>query len=287
MSDMRVPLPVELETVVRFTTLGVRFWDAARETAIGPGLDVIAWPEDQPRARRTRAGLTHSDVYAFHDLPGMRVVEQPQGERAPDSPPFTRRFVVAVNDGEGRYLPVVFRVDLPYRGIYPTASSASPSNGSPPGFYLFAAPTRPTAGLAVVRAELVEHATRRPAAHALIEVIGTDGTWYGVADARGMVMVAFAYPGFGAAPPSSPPRSPSTAREPQRWPVTARVRYEPAMQQVPPGAALPDLASIFAQAPASVRRQDGGPATDDLAVELEFGRDLLLASTPLNVLLVG
>jgi hypothetical protein len=59
------------------------------------------------------------------------------------------------------------------------------------------------------------------------------------------------------------------------------------MQQVPPGANLPDLASIFAQAPAPVRRQDGGPATDDLATELEFGRDLRLASTPLNELLVG
>jgi len=273
-----------LERQVIFTPLGIRFRDSAREVAVGQGLELAAWPEARPDQRR-RGSLTRSGVYMFQGLPGLAAVERAASGDAPASPPLNRRFVVEVRDQEERFVPVVFRVYLPYRGIFPTATLASPGGG-PPGFYLFSAPTRPAAGLAVLRVELVEP-SGAPAAHGVVEVEGPGATWYGVANGAGVAAVMFAYPPFGATPPTSPPRAAAEARQPQRWPVTVRVRYQPAARAVPAGSALPDLSSIFAQAHAPVRPTAAGPPALTLAEELEFGSELVLASAPRAQLLVG
>ncbi len=275
---------VPLERQAIFTPLGVRFWDAAREVAVGPGLELEAWPEGAPDLRR-RGSLTGAGIYILQGLPGMLAVERSDDSGAPASPPISRRFVVEVRDQERRFVPVVFRLDLPYRGIYPTASLTSPG-GSPPGFYLFSAPTRPAAGLAVLRAELQEPGGA-PAAHAVVEVEGPGISWYGVANSDGVAAVMFAYPAFGATPPTSPPRPAALAGQPQRWPITVRVRYQPAAQIVPPGSTLPDLGSLFAQAPAPIRPTAAAPPVFALAEELEFGSELVLESAPRAQLLVG
>lgn len=271
---------VRLETVTIATPFGVRFWDSAYEGPAGDGLLVRAWPEDRPHERPTDATPTRAGVYALHHLPGLHAAEYPDGA-SPGSPPLSRRFVVAVRDPQGIFLPTVFRVDLPHLGVYPHASGGSP------GFYLFSAPTRPPAQLAVVRAELVERASRRPAAYAVLEVSQAARTWYGITNADGRCAVMFGYPPFGPTPPASPPRSAESAHERQRWPITLRVRYQPAAQLVPPGADQPDLASIFAQAPANLRPTEAGPAAPALSSELEFGAELFVASTPLDTLLIG
>lgn len=275
---------VPLERLAIFTPLGVRFWDAAREVAIGPGLQLEAWPEDAPALRR-RGSLTRSGIYILQGLPGLVAVERSGDNTAPASPPISRRFVVEVRDQERRFVPVVFRLDLPYQGIYPTASQSSPGDG-PPGFYLFSAPTRPIAGLAVLRAELQEPGGA-PAAHAVIEVEGPGITWYGVANGDGVAAVMFAHPPFGATPPTSPPQQASVAGQPQRWPITVRVRYQPAAQSVPSGSALPELASLFAQALAPIRPTAAASPVFALAEELEFGSELVLESAPRAQLLVG
>ena len=275
---------VPLERLAIFTPLGVRFWDAAREVAVGPGLQLEAWPEDAPSLRR-RGSLTHAGIYILQGLPGLATVERTTDGDPPASPPISRRFVVEVRDEQERFVPVVFRVDLPYRGIYPTAGLGSPGD-RPPGFYLFSAPTRPSIGLAVLRAELVEPGGA-PAAHAVVEVEGPRATWYGVANADGVVAVIFAYPPFGATPPTSPPRPAAEARQPQRWPITVRVRYQPSARVVPPGSDLPDLASIFAQGFAPIRPAAAAPAVFALIEELEFGSELVLESAPRAQLLVG
>jgi hypothetical protein len=77
------------------------------------------------------------------------------------------------------------------------------------------------------------------------------------------------------------------ARQPQRWPISVRVRYQPAARSVPAGSDLPDLASIFAQAHAPIRPTAAGPPVFALAEELEFGSELVLMSAPRAHLLVG
>lgn len=275
---------VPLERLTIFTPLGVRFWDAAREQVVGPGLQLEAWPEDAPRLRR-RGSLTRAGIYMLQGLPGLATVERTTNGDPPASPPISRRFVVQVRDTEERFVPVVFRVDLPYRGIYPIASLGSPAD-RPPGFYLFSAPTRLPGGLAVLRAELLEPAGA-PAAHAVVEVEGPDSTWYGVANASGVVAVLFAYPPFSATPPTSPPRSLAEARRPQRWPISVRVRYQPSAQVVPPGSDMPELSSIFAQEFAPIHPTAAAPAVFALAENLEFGSELVLRSAHRTQLLVG
>jgi hypothetical protein len=279
------------ERVAIVTPLGIRFWDLAEDAAIRDGLEVVAWPVEQPRQTRL-ATRTRSGVYAFHGLPGLHAVEYPAAaDAAAASPPLVRRFMVQVRDTLGRFLPAVFGVDAPYRGIYPTETISPLTGRKPPGFYLFSAPTRPAgSALAVARAQLVDALTDAPAAFAVLEV-ETPGprTWYGIADARGMVAALFPYPTFrGPLGAESPPVVPAPPRG-QRWVVTARVRYAPAALVVPPGAALPELRSIFAQPPSLVwPALDGGSApASQLTAELSHGAALILRTTPRAELIVG
>jgi len=272
---MMQPFGAPLERLAIITPLGIRFWDAALDRPVEDGLLVTAWPPTKPGAL-TQASLTMSGVYAFHGLPGLRSFEYPAVDGPQLSPPSAQRFVVAVEDRLGRFVPVVFQVDLPYLGIFPTESGGSPG-GRPPGFFLFASAGRPvTSGLAVVRAQLVD-AAGLPAAHAVLEVDDSTGQrWFGLADARGVVALLLPYPAFPFESDGSSPRSPSEAREPPHWGLTVRARYRPASQQVPPGARRPDLASLFAQPLANILAAfDLGP-TSSLPANLIFGRELVL-----------
>lgn len=286
MTDLLAPPLRPLETILIVTPLGIRFWDAAHDTAVGPGLVVRARPEAGPGEART-AVPTRSGVYAFFGLPRLRAAEYPPADR-PASPPITERFIVDVADLERRFVSVAFRVDVPFAGIYPIGLGASPPAGGAPGFYLFSAATRPaTAGLAVVRAALAEAATGAPAAHAVVELTLPDGRRvFGVADAAGQVALMFPYPRFATAL-SSPPRSAQAAREPPEWPVTARVRYAPADQVVVLPSLPPDLASLFAQAAAAVWASASGPPDSELTASLVFGRELVLRTDDGPTLLVG
>jgi len=268
-------LGTPLERLSIVTPLGIRFWDAALDRPVEDGLDVTAWPTARPSAL-TQARLTMSGIYAFHGLPGLRSFEYSEAGGPPLSPPPSQRFVVAVEDRLERFVSVVFQVNVPYLGIFPTESGGSP-DGRPPGFYLFATSSRPvTAGLAVVRAQLVD-AGGAATAHAVLEVDDPEGqTWFGLADERGMVALLLPFPLFPFEEVGSPPRSPSEAREPPSWPITVRARYRPASQQVPLGARRPDLASLFAQAPANILAAPGGAPALSLPADLIFGRELVL-----------
>jgi hypothetical protein len=279
------------ERVAIFTALGIRFWDMARDEAIRDGLHVTAWPPGRPDLARPAARAA-SGVFAFHRLPGMHSVEYPVAdERANASPPSARRFVVRVADRSGRFLPAVFGVDVPYQGLFPTETVSPLTGNKPPGFYLFSAPTRRAgSSTAVVRAQLLDIDTGQPAAYAVLELaVPGPRAWYGVADERGAVAVHFPYPTFRGPVGGSPMSFPVDPGG-QRWAVTVRVRYAPALRVVPAGADVPELRSIFGQTAGvlwpTLQFGPSGPA-GQLVSELVVGEELVLRTDDGSELLVG
>jgi hypothetical protein len=283
-----------LERMTIFTPLGIRFWDPVQDTQVTHGLVVTAYLGGAHR-NGTRAFRTLSGVYAFRGLPGLHDVEYPSEDLPSVSPPVSARFIIQVFDRWRRFLPLVFSIDLPYYGVYPTHPLLSPPGDSLPGFYLFSAPTRPgTPALAVVRAQLAERVdavTRRPAAHAVLEVeVAGSRTWYGVANERGAVAVLFPYPTFTIATGlTSPPALPPVASA-QSWSLDVRVRYEPAALTFSNGFRIPDLRSVFDQSPgrlwSTAVAQPGQPVSH-MSAELIFGRELVMRTDGGSTLLVS
>ena len=280
---------VPLERVSHYTPLGIRFWDPALGRAVTDGLEVTLWPPGRPELAR-RAFRTRSGVYAFEGLPGFARLEFPDPERPPQdspptvNPPVAASFLVRVLDRLGRYLPVLFGVDAPQRGIYPTQPPPGPNL---PGFFLFSAPARPaTASLGVARAQLVERVNataRRPAAFAVLEVRTNGGpAWQGIADAAGRVVVFFPYPPFVF--PTPPPPDPTPG-----WDVTVRVRYQsPPLPTAPPHGDVPNLADVLNQPAARLRTAESGPGQPltELTTRVAFGRPLELRTGALSELLI-
>lgn len=272
-------MPAILERQTIFTPLGIRFWDPATDSQVAHGLQVRAWPDGATEPVRP-AFRTASGVYAFQGLPGLRNVEYPTGDGSA-GPPAGQRFVVAVEDQQRRFLPVVMRVDAPFTGIYPTALAGSPPGETLPGFYLFSAPWRVVTTLAAVRADMVRQSTGEPAAHAVLALdVQDSGVWHGVADERGSVAVFFPIPPFQATLGSSPP-GPQAPPQEQQWQVTARVLYEPAHLETPAGAGQPDLRTILTQAVGAVWPTASGAPAGSLDATLGFGVDLILRTAGL------
>jgi hypothetical protein len=236
---------------------------------------------------------TASGVYAFHGLPGLRHLEYPD-EVGPlaQSPPAAKRFIIEVQDTQTRFLPVTFGVDVPYQGIFPTGATAGSPGNKPPGFYLFSAPTRPvTPELGAVRAQLEDRATQKPAAHALLEIGAPDNnTWYGLADERGCVAALFPYPTFTSSLHGSPPMTSPPGGNGQSWRLSIRIRYSPSVLSIPPGASLPDLYSIFSQAPGRIWSSMAAPSGQPLSLlsaELFFGKELVLRTGARSTLVIS
>lgn len=201
--------------------LGLRFFDVASgalvgaDVAVGPlnrtslGLHAEAWPVNSPR-QKTIGSVTPSGVMAFHGLPGMRELEKSSARDPWDDSPPPRDFQIEVIDKLGRFLPCTFTVTAPQRGLAHFAEDGSPPWIEAGAVPLFSAPSRPIPGaVAVVRAELRDLATDKPAAWALVEASYSSGgsllTARGLADDAGRVLLMFAYPEglrrpFGASP---------------------------------------------------------------------------------------
>ena len=274
------------ERNVRAAPLGVRFWDGVVGTFVRDGLDVAAYPANDP-ARRSTGFYAGSGTFAFRDLPGLRGFELAVGTDDPwASPPPLRPFVVEVTDGSGRFLPSRFTVGLPHAGIFvPHCLLADMATGGAP---LFSSPGRvPPGVMAVIRAELWDPVAEDPAAWALVEArAGGLLIGRGVADGSGKVVVMGPYP----APPDVAFDSPASAPVPltsQTWHVTLAAWYTPAE----PAPAIPDLCAVLGQGPALLwadpTRIAAFPGTT-----LTFGYDSVARSTnsssgqDMNVLLI-
>jgi hypothetical protein len=264
-------------------TLGIRFWDPALDSQVADGLNVTAFPEQMP-GQRLAACRTHSGIYAFRGLPGLRSVEYPAADDSLSSPPVSRRFFIEVSDRDGRFLPALFGVEAPFSGVFPNAvPTVSPPTG-PPGFYPPSAAGRTApSNLAVIRAQLEDAALGGAARYAVLEILHNGSLLQvGVADERGSVAVFMPYPAFADPSLSATPTSPAAVTLRQSWDLSFRVRYQPASLQWPTGP-MPELRSIFAQSPASFLMPSGGMPNvpvPELAAELVFGRELVLRTGP-------
>jgi hypothetical protein len=276
-----------------YAQLGFRFWDPVRNVQVTDDFEVTARTVT-PSGRVFRAFRTPSGNYAFRGLPGFHDAEYPT--KPTDLHAGTRvKLIIEVNDNQQNYLPVSFLFDekLPLvpRGIYLSRifdvvyPPQSPDTRSPL-FYLYSAPTRnPVPGMAVVRCQLTDYATKKPAAHACIEVGVNGKKWFGLADRNGSAAVYFPYPTAETvvAGATSPPVSASRSLRSQKWSLSIRITYSPDSVSPPARETLPDLYTVLRQRPAHIWAHDpeetGGAAPSfTMEGELAYGHEVVLRS---------
>lgn len=256
------------ERASRIAPLGLCVWDPVAATHRVPGLAVDVFDPTQPE-RRVRAFENPSGVYCAIDVPGLRHFEFGVRRREDDGlPPWVgdsdeafsaarRRYRVEINDPRGRFLPLALDADLPARGLLarplreasPPTPWRLPTESNTPSLAaacipLFPAPARPLPGtLAVIRAQLREVGSERPAAWALLTAT-VDGTprGFGMADGEGRIILAFPYPDRTLPPRQSPP----AARNDFAWTVELQAHYRPRATGAAP-IVMPDLAETLSQ----------------------------------------
>jgi hypothetical protein len=219
--------------------------DIATGAAVTDGLAIDITP--RPTGRSVRASVSSGGIWWARDLPGLRRYETGEADDINARRAARRPFRITIDDPAGRYLAVAFNADLPTDDLFVVIkSSSSPSLSlwptSPPlpgtvGVPLFSAPSRAVPGtLGVVRAELREAGTERPAAWALLAA-NVDGIprGIGLADTEGRVLVLFPYPALSQRAAASPPVPTAF-----RWIVELTAYYTPR----PSGAPTPDLPDL-------------------------------------------
>ncbi len=276
------PNVIVLEELTWVAPFGVRFWDVTAMAPAGAGLTVVAYPDGFPDLRST-ADVNRTGVYFFHGLPGMRRVENGNGDEDfwtahPPSVPFT----VEVSDAQDRYLPYQFSVLLPAHGLYGLAGSPLSLSLTPDTTWLpvFSAPSRVMPGpSAVVRVQLMDDAAKAPAAWALMTAqVPGSLMMTGLADDRGVASLTLPYPEPRNSPFASPLGAGSLKLSDQTWPLTVSVFYTPPFTSpVSPDSVLTDLGKLLGQRAATVWRDTAHSAAAS-SFMLQFGKDLVLRS---------
>lgn len=268
-----------LETVRRNAPFGLKVWDVAAATAQVDGLEI----DVVGRGSRTRAQANRSGVYCAFAIPGLNAFELGDADDATAWAGALRRYRIEVSDPAGRFLPFAFAADLPAKGLFnwlaPWMSPPQPfvpptEYGSPPTAMvdqvpLFSSSARSAPGtLALVRAELREFGTNRPAAWCLLSV-SIDGLTRGIglADSEGRAAVFFPYPERPKPVLASPP-SPTNDF---RWYAELAAYYLPRPTGVP-APPIPDLADVLAQltAPCILLQSTASPLVPLGAQPLEY-----------------
>jgi hypothetical protein len=96
-----------LDRVTRTAALGVRFWDSVAGRAVAEGLELLETSTGK------LAIPNRSNVFAFHDLPGLRAASFGSGDAAFwSSPPASGRFTFEVTDRDRRFIPFRFSAEV-------------------------------------------------------------------------------------------------------------------------------------------------------------------------------
>jgi hypothetical protein len=303
--------PDVIERVVHVTLFGIGLWDSATHELRTDRLAMSV------RARNAagfgaplQAVAGRAGIFFVNRLPGLRRYELPEDDsdlwQEPPSPLSALPFLVEVRDGREWFTPFVLQVSLPSpeRGpvvpdclgqLVPAASlPASPPAAAPAFVPLFSGPGRPVpAGMAAIRATLLDGLTGLPAAYAVLEVHRAGRlAARGIADERGAVLALMGWPEPtsppppAASPPASPPSSTSesapAASVPlnrQEWPLEITVRWDRALRRYSPDprrGGLPDLCEVLQQ-PVAALETSSPPAPLDAAT-LRYGSELVLGA---------
>lgn len=287
-----------LESIRRFTPLGIDLWDLLSDAPITDGLSATAYPVGKAGAVRSRVSL--SGVHAFWGLTGLRDVEHLDAgtdlETLLLSGP-SQDFDVLIVDSRNRFLPTVVQLTAPILGLATAADALA--GCSPPGssfpeempLFLLSAPARALpAGTAAIRAQIVDRASGEPAAHAVVKVVVGDVQWFGAADDRGTAVVPLPYPAFAGGPAGSfadsvPAGSHGIPTGDQTWTATIEVRSQPAALEFstaldfPDGVSVPRMHSVLCQATAGIWDDSGDATTEtELVRELRYGQELILVT---------
>ena len=237
-----------IEQVTRIAPLGLELIDAASGRRVGDGLVVRIAPIGQPQ-RDVIVQTNPSGIFVAHDLPGLG--DWSHGGEEPLPHP---EFDIRIDDRLDRFLPCHLRLALPADGLaHPACRADIP---------LFSAPTRIIPGLAATRAEIVNHATGKPAAWAVVEVRQSGVLLcLGMADGNGRLLLAF---------PDPPPAPSTQPLDKTAWPLTLHVRHQPGLDPDQP----PELCQALAQPAAKVVDTIEPLATlAELAITLRLGRE--------------
>ncbi|MBX3628701.1 MAG: hypothetical protein KF908_02085 [Nitrosomonas sp.] len=283
-----------LERTVRRAPLGLCVWDIATATHSIAGLEIDVVMQKHPQSR-VRAFVNRSGIYCAANLPGLHEFELGDTDNA-DTWKALHRYRVEVRDPADRFLPFSFDIDLPVRGLinWPTSwasllQSFVPltEGNAPPAraieyMPLFSSPGRQVAGpLAVIRAQLREDGTDRPAAWCLLTV-SIDATVHGIglADREGRVAILFPYPKRPRPELTSPPSVTNSIR----WDLVLTAYYVPYVSDSvdTPAPDIPDLSTVFEQLNA--------PRTlfpEVSLLQLEYGKPLTVRSADSSFLFVS
>lgn len=277
------------ERATRRAPIGLRLWDAVTATHLLNGLEIDVVARARPQSC-TRAFVNRSGIYCAMGLPGLRDFELGNDEDDVEIwRTALRHYRVEVRDPSDRFQPFIFDADLPVRGLFnwtsPIKSLILPTdNGSPPvsmvgHIPLFSKPSRQVPGtFAVVRSQLRENGTDKPAAWCLLTVsIDKIVRGVGVADKEGRVVIIFPYPER----PRPVLTSPLSAINDFRWNIELAAYYVPQPETVL-APDIPDLAAILGQSdsPCTIF-----PETSQL--EIEYGKSLTVRSQDSSFLFVN
>lgn len=279
----------EIERVAVACPLGLRFRDAATQAFVSEGLLVEArWPDDpyaQDPRRRWPAQPNRSGVFAFHHLPGLRSFEQRREDGSPARPvPTPRSFLVEVSDTRGRFLPCQFAVTAPELVLPGSGEISSPPSAPWRVVDLYSAPGRSVpGGCAVVRSDLAEWETRRPAAWALVEIsTPIRERWVrarGLSDRDGHLTLIFPYPETVDVL-TSPVGGPKLLSE-QSWPLQFQVWHTFAPEPGVRADLDPLLARIESEAPDTLLVSTS-PPEEFSGADLFLGRELVVPAAGLG-----
>jgi hypothetical protein len=279
------------------TPLGIRFRDIALDEPITHGLIVMV------KAKLfyggpTRVRTNPSGVFGFHELPLLHDFEYPSRFAPLSSPPQSYSYVVMTTDPLGRFLPVVFGIDLPLSlPPSPPVFDIDPDPAPLLDAYLFTAPTRAvTCGFAAVRADLWDVESETPAAHALARVTVGDRSLIGTADERGRLLILLPYPLLEQLRLGSPPGAGQQPPYEHSWPVTLEVFYSLDLPRpfgadavLPtPWTALPSLKGILeGQDPAWIWPTPVGPPALTWTGTLTYDHELVVRTDTVSELWIS
>lgn len=265
--------------------LGIRFWDPVYGHLINNDLKVIAWPEKYPslicKAIRTATGL-----YTFQGLAGLRSYEFANYTLL-ESPIAQRKFLVQIMDLQHRFLPVVIGILLPRpgNGVYPNGIDPPNNQGDPwPGVPLFTTPMRTAPpGIAVIRSQLIDYVSQKPAAYALARINLNGKNWYGIADNRGSLAVHLPYPKMNTITVGTTTSTITAPFSDQVWDFKLKVFFNPNKPTYKPDgvkhlkeSALPDLKDIMEQPAVKLVHTQGVDAVNEHTYQLSYGKELVM-----------